>query len=151
MYVAKAGERSCCANHLIFRSRLSPTAKSTRLVLYLIYYPSYKIVAERARPHVRHLFSFLPAPTEEWALSLIIANVVAIHLAICTVVTIALLAFVGGPENRWTSAWATFLGITSVILATIQYVPQIHRTFRRKVCHHVNVEKEVIYCDYGVL
>ncbi|KAF8939470.1 hypothetical protein EDD21DRAFT_371938 [Dissophora ornata] len=102
------------------------------LVLYLIYYPSYKIVAERALPHVRHTFSFWPAPSEEWALSLIIANVVAIHLAICVVITMALLTFVGGPENGWTSAWATFLGITSVTLATIQYVPQIHRTFKRK-------------------
>ncbi|KAI7822616.1 hypothetical protein BC939DRAFT_453782 [Gamsiella multidivaricata] len=102
------------------------------LVLYLIYYPVHKIVAERSQQHIRHLFSFLPAQTEEWALSLLIAHVVAMHLVICIVVTIVLLAFVGGPENHWTSAWATFLGITSVVLATIQYVPQIHRTFKRK-------------------
>ncbi|KAG0322473.1 hypothetical protein BGZ99_003341 [Dissophora globulifera] len=102
------------------------------LVLYLYYYPADKILAERAQEHVRHTFAFLPAPSEEWALSLIIANVVTIHLVICTLVTIVLLAFIGGPENHWTSGWATFLGITSVVLATIQYVPQIHRTFKRK-------------------
>ncbi|KAI1318561.1 hypothetical protein EDD11_006251 [Mortierella claussenii] len=101
------------------------------LVLYLLYYPSYKIAAERVQQHIRH-YSFLPAHSEEWRVSLLIAHVVTIHLVVCTFITIGLLAFVGGPENHWTSAWATFLGITSVLLATIQYVPQIHRTFKRR-------------------
>ncbi|KAF9359254.1 hypothetical protein BGX26_012784 [Mortierella sp. AD094] len=100
-------------------------------VLYLIYYPNHKITAERVQRHDRQ-YSFLPAPTEEWTLSLMIAYVVSGHLAICTIVTIIMLTFVGGPENHWTSSWAAFLGITSVALATVQYVPQIHRTFKRK-------------------
>ncbi|KAG0231369.1 hypothetical protein B0O80DRAFT_277331 [Mortierella sp. GBAus27b] len=103
------------------------------LVLYLIYYPERKIVEERSLQHIRHhSFSFLPGPTEEWALSLLIARVVTFHLVICTVVTVAVLTFVGGPEHSATSSWAAFLGITSVILAAIQYVPQIHRTYERK-------------------
>lgn len=104
------------------------------LVLYLIYYPERKIVEERSQPHYRRSFSFLPARTEEWALSLLIARVVTLHLIICTLVTIVVLTFVGGPEHHGTSSWAAFLGITSVVLATIQYVPQIHRTYKRKVC-----------------
>jgi hypothetical protein len=59
--------------------------------------------------------------------------VVGGHFFIALLITIYLLTFVGGPENAWTSGWASFLGITSVVLATIQYVPQIIRTFRRKV------------------
>ncbi|KAG0258869.1 hypothetical protein BG011_003005 [Mortierella polycephala] len=98
-------------------------------VLYLIYYPAYKKTEELARGPRKN---FLPDQTEEWALSVLIARVVASHLIICVLVTIYLLAFVGGPESRWTSSWASFLGITSVVLATIQYVPQIVRTFRRK-------------------
>jgi hypothetical protein len=104
------------------------------LVLYLIYYPERKIVEERSLQHIRHhSFSFIPGPTEEWALSLLIARVVTFHLVTCTVVTVAVLTFVGGPEHSATSSWAAFLGITSVILAAIQYVPQIHRTYERKV------------------
>ncbi|KAF9349641.1 hypothetical protein BGX34_001678 [Mortierella sp. NVP85] len=100
-------------------------------VLYLIYYPAHKIDVERSQQHVRH-YSFLPARTEEWTISLLIARVVTLHLVICTLVTVVMLAFVGGPEHQATSSWAAFLGITSVILATIQYVPQIHRTYKRK-------------------
>ena len=99
--------------------------------MYLIYFPAYK-KAPQLQIHSRR-FKFLPAPSEEWKVSVLIAHVVAAHLMICVLVTIYMLVWVGGPENSWTSAWASFLGITSVILATIQYVPQIMRTFRRKV------------------
>ncbi|KAG0053524.1 hypothetical protein BGZ83_000941 [Gryganskiella cystojenkinii] len=99
-------------------------------VLFLIYFPAYK-KSPQLELHSRR-FKFLPAPSEEWKISIMIAHVVAGHLIICLLVTVYLLTFVGGPENHWTSAWASFLGITSVILATIQYVPQIMRTFRRK-------------------
>jgi len=109
---------------------LTPLQNS--FVLYLIYYPAHKIDVERSQQHVRH-YSFLPARTEEWTISLLIARVVTLHLVICTLVTVAMLAFVGGPDHQATSSWAAFLGITSVILATIQYVPQIHRTYKRKV------------------
>ncbi|GJJ68943.1 hypothetical protein EMPS_01289 [Entomortierella parvispora] len=99
-------------------------------VLYLIYFPAYK-KAPQLQIHSRR-FKFLPAPSEEWKVSVLIAHVVAAHLIICVLVTIYMLVWVGGPEHPLTSAWASFLGITSVLLATIQYVPQIMRTFRRK-------------------
>ncbi|CAO3571814.1 unnamed protein product [Mortierella alpina] len=98
-------------------------------ILYLIYYPADKKALELARAPRD---SFLPDRSEEWTISVWIAHIVAGHFVVCLLVTIYLLKFVGGPENDWTSAWATFLGITSVLLATIQYVPQILRTFRRK-------------------
>ncbi|KAF9942065.1 hypothetical protein BGZ65_010976 [Modicella reniformis] len=101
------------------------------LILYLLYFPANKIVIALGQQHVRR-FSLLPARTEEWALSLMIARVVTLHLVICVLVTIGMLAIVGGPEHRATSSWAAFLGITSVILAIIQYLPQIHRTYKRK-------------------
>lgn len=93
-------------------------------VLFLIYYPARKKVSEELDRTTR---------SKEWTLSLIIAHVVGGHFFIALLVTIYMLAFVGGPENPWTSGWASFLGITSVVLATIQYVPQIIRTFKRKV------------------
>ncbi|KAF9090146.1 hypothetical protein BGX29_002712 [Mortierella sp. GBA35] len=92
-------------------------------ILFLIYYPAYKKVSEELDRTTR---------SKEWTLSLIIAHVVGGHFFIALLVTIYMLAFVGGPENPWTSGWASFLGITSVVLATIQYVPQIIRTFKRK-------------------
>jgi len=96
-----------------------------RFILFLIYYPAYKKVSEELDRTTR---------SKEWTQSLIIAHVVGLHFFFAVLITICLLAFVGGPENPWTSRWASFLGITSVILATIQYVPQIIRTFKRKVC-----------------
>ncbi|KAF9205639.1 hypothetical protein BGZ59_000374, partial [Podila verticillata] len=99
-------------------------------VLYIIYFPAYKKLAEAVHdnnPNAR----FLPGQSAEWSLSLAIARIVLGHLVICVLVTIYVLTFVG-PENKWTLAWASFLGITSVILATIQYVPQILRTWHRK-------------------
>ncbi|KAF9292222.1 hypothetical protein BGZ88_006456 [Linnemannia elongata] len=92
-------------------------------VLFLIYYPARKKVSEELDRTTR---------SKEWTLSLIIAHVVGGHFFIALLVTIYMLTFVGGPENPWTSGWASFLGITSVVLATIQYVPQIIRTFKRK-------------------
>ncbi|KAF9918893.1 hypothetical protein FBU30_011236 [Linnemannia zychae] len=92
-------------------------------ILFLIYYPPHKKVSEELDRTVR---------SKEWTDSLIIAHVVGGHFFIALLITIYLLAFVGGPENSWTSGWASFLGITSVILATIQYIPQIIRTFKRK-------------------
>ncbi|KAF9436816.1 hypothetical protein BGZ76_002898 [Entomortierella beljakovae] len=118
---------SCIERHDDFELALSIFILVGMVVSYL----PQKIAFERSHAHLRK-FAFLPAPTEEWALSLKISQVVTGHLVICTAVTVALLAFVGGPENSWVSSWATFLGITSVTLAAIQYIPQIHRTYRRK-------------------
>ncbi|KAG0199354.1 hypothetical protein BGX28_007361 [Mortierella sp. GBA30] len=101
-------------------------------VLYLIYYPGHKKAAELARAPVRNSYWSLPDRTEEWAVSVWIAYIVTGHLVVCLLMTVFLLSFVGGPESHWTSSWASFLGITSVVLATVQYVPQIIRTFRRK-------------------
>ncbi|KAG0280277.1 hypothetical protein BGZ97_009438, partial [Linnemannia gamsii] len=98
-------------------------ADSVPFILFLIYYPARKKVSEELDRTTR---------SKEWTLSLIIAHVVGGHFFIALLITIYLLTFVGGPENAWTSGWASFLGITSVVLATIQYVPQIIRTFRRK-------------------
>lgn len=105
-------------------------------MLYIIYFPAYKKLAEAVHdnnPNAR----FLPGQSAEWSLSLTIARIVLGHLAICVLVTIYVLTFVG-PENKWTLAWASFLGITSVILATIQYVPQILRTWHRKVTNETS-------------
>ncbi|KAF9409963.1 hypothetical protein BGZ94_001796 [Podila epigama] len=99
-------------------------------VLYMLYFPAYKKLAEAGHDSNTQGGS-LPGKSAEWSLSIKIAHIVLSHLIICVLVTIYILAFVG-PENKWTLAWASFLGITSVILATIQYVPQIIRTFRRK-------------------
>ncbi|KAG0325240.1 hypothetical protein BG004_003270 [Podila humilis] len=99
-------------------------------ILYLIYFPAYKKLAEAihdANPQAQ----FSPGKSPEWHLSLTIAKVVLGHLIICVLVTIYILAFIG-PASNVTMLWASFLGITSVILATIQYLPQIFRTFRRK-------------------
>ncbi|KAF9165564.1 hypothetical protein DFQ26_009759 [Actinomortierella ambigua] len=98
-------------------------------VLYLIYYPPYKKVNEAI--HNLNL-SCLPATSMEWALSVFIAKVVLGHFVLCLTFTTFLLSVVGGPENPWTSSWAGFLGILSATLATIQYLPQIYRTYRRK-------------------
>jgi hypothetical protein len=72
--------------------------------------------------------------SEEWKVSLWIAAICMGHLAISFFITVILLAFVGGPSEHWqTNYWAGFLGVLSMVLASLQYLPQIWKTWKQKV------------------
>jgi hypothetical protein len=74
-----------------------------------------------------------PPISAEWKVSLIVAATCIGHLAISFFISVLLLAFVGGPDHWQTNYWAAFLGILSMILASLQYLPQIWKTWKAKV------------------
>lgn len=76
-----------------------------------------------------------PSISAEWKVSLVVAAICIGHLAISFFISVLLLAFVGGPEHWQTNYWASFLGILSMIFASLQYLPQIWKTWKRKVLY----------------
>jgi hypothetical protein len=49
------------------------------------------------------------------------------------------------------SAWATFLGVTSAILAAIQYAPQLLHTYRSKLVGALSIPMMMIQTPGGFL
>ncbi|KAI8338533.1 hypothetical protein BC941DRAFT_351317 [Chlamydoabsidia padenii] len=91
--------------------------------LFLVYFPD-----DRKRHQSSHAVI-----SNEWKVSLTIAGLCLGHLALSFFISLGLLSFVGGPDNhRWTNLWAGFLGILSMILAGMQYLPQIWKTWKQK-------------------
>ncbi|KAI9280686.1 hypothetical protein BY458DRAFT_500057 [Sporodiniella umbellata] len=103
-------------------------------VLFLVYFPENK----KREPHPPSSLALeipskiQPPLSEEWKVSIWVATVCIGHLAISFFISVLLLAIVGGPENRLTNYWAAFLGILSMILASLQYLPQIWKTWNSK-------------------
>jgi hypothetical protein len=103
--------------------------------LFLVYFPENK-KREFHAPSSLHLDlpNKMPPPlSAEWKVSLLVAIVCIGHLAITFFISVLLLAIVGGPENWLTNYWAAFLGILSMVLASLQYLPQIWKTWKSKV------------------
>ncbi|CAD6567382.1 MAG: hypothetical protein CYPHOPRED_001637 [Cyphobasidiales sp. Tagirdzhanova-0007] len=94
-----------------------------------------------------------------WRLSVTYAILTALHFAICGFVTFLLLLTLPkasqpplphtpdpapGPHDeskdvRVVRLWATFLGILSTVLALFQYLPQIRRTWQRKLVGSLSI------------
>ena len=146
-------------NLSFFQSRCQLDNLSLSLILYIIYYPQHLKYAEidvpagesDARP-AQHIKTTIRS--DDWRLSITLSSVVAIHLYVYplnsssptfnTTTNSLLLLFVTflllgtSTEQHPTdkpivSIWATFLGVSSAILAAIQYMPQIERTWRAKL------------------
>ncbi|KAG1807470.1 uncharacterized protein BJ212DRAFT_1386897 [Suillus subaureus] len=110
------------------------------LVLYMIYYPTrlkfvdIDIPAHGTLPP-QHVKTKLLS--DDWRLSVGVSWAVTIHLVLFTIVTFFLLfTRIPGPDGevpRQISLWATFLGVSSALLAAIQYAPQLSRTYRLKL------------------
>ncbi|OZJ05062.1 hypothetical protein BZG36_02092 [Bifiguratus adelaidae] len=74
-----------------------------------------------------------PSRSKEWTISLFIAATCLAHFIISVILTAILLAVKGSPTVSWESnLWAGILGVTSMLLAACQYLPQIWKTFWRK-------------------
>ncbi len=103
------------------------------LVLFMIFFPEYK----KYIPNIslgsgyNNLTSTKYSP--EWLLSLQVTTAVAVHFILTLIVSAYLLIFVGGAEEKPTRYWADLLGVISLILASVQYLPQIWKTWKRKV------------------
>ncbi|KAG2159237.1 uncharacterized protein EDB93DRAFT_1114541 [Suillus bovinus] len=121
------------------------------LVLYMIYYPArlkyvdIDIPAHGTLPP-QHVKTKLLS--NDWRLSVNVSWVVTIHLVLITTVTFFLLFTriqePGGDVPRQISLWATFLGVSSALLAAIQYAPQLLRTYRSKLVGALSIPMMIL-------
>ncbi|KAG1859927.1 hypothetical protein C8R48DRAFT_713703 [Suillus tomentosus] len=121
------------------------------LVLYMIYYPArlkyvdIDIPAHGTLPpqHVKTKLS-----SDDWRLSMNVSWAVTIHLVFITIVTFFLLLTriqePGGEVPRQISLWATLLGVSSALLAAIQYAPQLSRTYHSKLVGALSIPMMII-------
>src|SRR5256885_1969933 len=96
------------------------------LVLFIAYFPEYK----KYVPNVNL------TPKEysiEWRISRLVAASFVFHFFFTLIVSACLIIFVGGAEEIATRYWADLLGLISLVLASVQYLPQIWRTWKRNV------------------
>ncbi|KIY66362.1 hypothetical protein CYLTODRAFT_377869 [Cylindrobasidium torrendii FP15055 ss-10] len=121
------------------------------MILYMIFYP----------PHLKyhglevHQDSEAnPTPTKlptaykssEWRLSIFLSWLTGIHLFVIIFTTFFLIA-----TNAETERWATFLGVSSAMLAAIQYMPQIIHTYKAKLVGALSIPMMLIQSPGAVL
>ncbi|KAH7910535.1 hypothetical protein BJ138DRAFT_1152644 [Hygrophoropsis aurantiaca] len=140
---------------------------SVILVLYLIYYPpqlkyvELDLDAHDSRPAPQHRYVRTTARSSDWNLSIILSWVVAIHLAGIIFTTFFLIltnpsyadpstGTTGTEPSRQLSLWATFLGVSSALLAAVQYTPQLVRSYRLKVVGALSIPMMVMQTPGGV-
>uniref|UniRef100_A0A1D1Z0X1 Uncharacterized protein C4C5.03 n=1 Tax=Anthurium amnicola TaxID=1678845 RepID=A0A1D1Z0X1_9ARAE len=102
------------------------------LVLFMAYFPEYKKYVPNMSLGSGYNSLTSTKYSPEWLLSLRVTTTVVIHFIITLFVSAFLLIFVGGAEEKATRYWADLLGVISLILASVQYLPQIWKTWKRK-------------------
>ncbi|KAJ3510857.1 hypothetical protein NLJ89_g4440 [Agrocybe chaxingu] len=128
-------------------------------VLYMIYYPEHLKYLDSSSEENEALLR--PSQTKdrvksaEWRISIVVAWIAAIHFAFLAFTTIFLLSTT--PQSPYDtiapaiSAWATFLGVSSAMLATVQYAPQLLHTYRAKLVGALSIPMMMIQTPGGVL
>ncbi|KAI7892706.1 uncharacterized protein EV154DRAFT_503861 [Mucor mucedo] len=120
--------------------------------LFLLYFPESKKREIHSPTLVVDLPSKLETPiTNEWRVSLIVAATCIGHLAISFFISVILLVFVGGPEHWQTNYWAAFLGVLSMVLASLQYLPQIYKTWKSKTVGALSIPMMMLQTPGTVL
>ncbi|RPD55473.1 hypothetical protein L226DRAFT_538715 [Lentinus tigrinus ALCF2SS1-7] len=108
------------------------------LVLYMIYYPPelkyVEVDVDLPNEPPQHIKT--PVKREQWKLSITLSWVIFWHIAFLIFITFMLLSTNPAPDWDYRSPqlelWATFLGVSSALLAMFQYTPQIAHTWRIK-------------------
>lgn len=130
------------------------------LVLYMIYYPPHlKRVQLEIDAHDSHPAQRVQAnlKSDEWRLSVIVSWATVVHLAFVTFATIFLLSTTetspdpSVPRPREIQLWATFLGVSSGILAAVQYAPQLQRTYSLKLVGALSMPMMLIQSPGGFI
>lgn len=143
----------------------------------MIYYPQYMKYADRNSEEVQLLaLSHLKKPikSSNWQLSIILAWAAAVHLyvfslhiavwmsnivlpysVLAALITTYLLLNIPdlptGVQSPTIQTWATFLGVSSVVMAMIQYTPQLIHTFRLKHVGALSIPMMIIQTPGGIL
>ncbi|OWZ39035.1 hypothetical protein J010_04155 [Cryptococcus neoformans] len=143
------------------------------LVLYLIYFPKH-LKYQRVIP-VSSSDSSLAEPnygavqdqedreeepnkakvttTPEWRLAVTLGIVVALHLGLLLLISLALLVYLPPtvPPHPLLRLLATFLGLSATILAVLQYAPQIHKTYKARLVGALSLGTMAIQVPGSVL
>ncbi|KAL0071163.1 hypothetical protein AAF712_001723 [Marasmius tenuissimus] len=141
-------------------------------VLYMIYYPPHLRYQGRSEHDSRPPVGVLkPQYTQGWRTSVVCSWVAGIHFFVSAVTTILLLSTFpptpapspspspepiplpspDSPMSQSVARWATFLGVTSAMLAVVQYLPQIIHTARHKVVGALSIPMMCIQTPGAVL
>ncbi|KAF8963509.1 hypothetical protein BDZ97DRAFT_1820246 [Flammula alnicola] len=127
-------------------------------VLYMMYYPEhlkYIIKGSEETELLTPIHTKEPVRSEEWRLSIILAWITAAHLAFVSLTTIYLLstapASPTGTISPQTATWATLLGVSSALLAAVQYAPQLLHTYRTKLVGALSIPMMMIQTPGGIL
>ncbi|KAH9848035.1 hypothetical protein C2E23DRAFT_845953 [Lenzites betulinus] len=142
----------------VFQLMLVWALFSAILVLYMMYYPphlkyveldvdlSNNLPPQHVKTHVKH---------EGWKLSITLSWVVLFHISFIIFITMLLLSTNPTPDTterpRQLQLWATFLGVSSAILATLQYAPQIAHTFRLKLVGALSIPMMLLQTPGAIL
>ncbi|KDR74687.1 hypothetical protein GALMADRAFT_141041 [Galerina marginata CBS 339.88] len=127
-------------------------------VLYMIYYPErlkyLELDIEEGEEHIpNHVKT--PVRSEEWRLSIILAWTTVAHFFFAVITTAYLLITVPNSPNGGVppqiSLWATFLGVSSAMLAMVQYAPQLLHTYRTKLVGALSIPMMMIQTPGGIL
>ncbi|KAH9886287.1 hypothetical protein C8Q73DRAFT_716140 [Cubamyces lactineus] len=128
------------------------------LVLYMIYYPPNKKYVEldvNLRDDIPPQHVKTAVKREEWKLSIVLSWVVFFHIAFIIFVTFLLLSTNPTPDATHRSPqlqlWATFLGVSSALLAAFQYTPQIAHTYRIKLVGALSIPMMCLQTPGAVL
>ncbi|KAK9767307.1 hypothetical protein K7432_003002 [Basidiobolus ranarum] len=98
------------------------------LILYMIYFPSHKKTTTTIDNNQLTIVGQAP----DWRHSILVAFLVCAHFTLSLGVSMWILGSYGAMSKQ-AHLWAGFLGLLSTTMATLQYIPQIHRTWRLKV------------------
>ncbi|KAI0080481.1 hypothetical protein K474DRAFT_1615669 [Panus rudis PR-1116 ss-1] len=159
------GAHSCIEMTLaIFQLFLQWFLFTMILVLYIIYYPphlKYVEVEVDDEHDGSHRKVATSVKSDNWRLSITLSWVVFIHLILVTFVTFLLLLTnpsypsqyptPDDSRHRQLYLWATFLGVTSAVLAALQYAPQILHTYRMKLVGSLSIIMMCIQSPGAVL
>jgi len=128
-------------------------------VLYMMYFPQRQKYVELdidsydgvPPQHVK-----TPIKSSEWRLSIVLAWVTVVHLLFSIFVTFVLVGTTkidpdGQMHSRQIDLWETFLGVSSAILAMVQYFPQFWRTYRVKLVGALSIPMLVMQCPGGLV
>ncbi|KAG9305450.1 hypothetical protein G9A89_021168 [Geosiphon pyriformis] len=97
-------------------------------ILFLLYFPEHR----KLTTYIPHIHYGNPPSTRslEWRISLGVTFTVLTHFLLVTLISAYFLAT--RPTSELAIYWADLLGVISMLLASVQYIPQIWRTWRRK-------------------
>ncbi|KAF8740934.1 hypothetical protein AX14_006680 [Amanita brunnescens Koide BX004] len=125
------------------------------LILYMIYYPEELKYEFDSTSEAPGTIRKAPKKRDEWQTSIILAWIVVAHFVFVCFTTIYLLASAPSSPNDslpgQTSSWATFLGVSSALLAALQYTPQLKHTFEMKLVGALSIPMMLIQTPGAIL